>query len=358
MPASSPHLDQFLRRLHRRLRALRWAEHAGLGLLIGAGFALAPVGLLTWRGAPSAVPSAACLALGLIGGVACGIARRPTALDAAMEADCQLRLADLLGSALLVRRTADNDPWSASVLAAAEAQCAGLSPSLVLLHRLGLRAWGGIGLAASLVLTVALLGGNPDDLRAARSADSAAVGSAADNPAVPPHPLLDLQTSGAGPLAPRQDVQDELSNRTGDATLSPASRPVTDSQNIAEADPSHGAAQATPDGHGGGAGRTDTPHHHATEAPSVESSNPAVKPIGSGRTASGTGAPSEIANGSHGGEASTAVAGSASSSKSHVAPWSSNRWNDDVRRAHEAVDSGRVPPAYQDLVRDYFDRDR
>jgi hypothetical protein len=39
-----------------------------------------------------------------------------------------------------------------------------------------------------------------------------------------------------------------------------------------------------------------------------------------------------------------------------TAPWQSDRWNQDVQNAREAVDSGRVPAGYRDVVRKYFER--
>ena len=84
-------------------------------------------------------PLLACLMLGMLAGGAWGFLRRPTPLHSAMEADAQLRLSDLLGSAMLIRASATSDPWSAAVLASADRRCADLQPSTVLLHRLGMR---------------------------------------------------------------------------------------------------------------------------------------------------------------------------------------------------------------------------
>jgi hypothetical protein len=52
------------------------------------------------------------------------------------------------------------------VLAIADDRCRRHAPSQVLLNRLGRRAWGGIGLAAALVLTLSAMTGNPREVRA------------------------------------------------------------------------------------------------------------------------------------------------------------------------------------------------
>jgi hypothetical protein len=42
----------------------------------------------------------------------------------------------------------------------------------------------------------------------------------------------------------------------------------------------------------------------------------------------------------------------------NAAPWTSDRWPADRAAALQAVQDGRVPDAYRDLVRDYFDANR
>lgn len=356
MPFPSANLDRFLRIVHLRLRVLRFLEYVGFGMGISAAFAIGLVALLTWRGAPLLIPSICSLALGMIGGSAWGFARRPTALDAASEADRQLGLADLLGSALLVRDCAAMDPWAASVIATADARCAVLSPSRVLLHRLGLRAWGGIGLATALVLTIALLAGNPSDIRAENVASQSARSTAPNTPARPGHPLLDLTVAGSsGPTTPRQDVQDEISNRTGETSSPQPEDAGAKNPAVRESDADSHASIATPNGHGGGAARTDAPHR-ATDVPPVRSvagqrSNP------SGLAAAGVGNPeTEVPR--PGPDGISGVNAALAPAITHVAPWQSGQWQADVSRAHHAIESGQIPPAYRDLVRDYFDRNQ
>src|SRR3954454_7289371 len=172
VPHSGSDLDRFLRRVHRRYVALRAAEGLGLGALAGCGVGLVSLALLWWEGRAALGPSAAAVAFGACVGLAWGVARRPRLLDAATEADRQLGLADLLGTALTAGHHLVNDqpdPWAASVLAAAKARCRTLAPSAVALNRLAARAWGGIGLATALLLTLAMLACSPADSRAARA---------------------------------------------------------------------------------------------------------------------------------------------------------------------------------------------
>src|SRR3712207_358729 len=115
-----PHaLDRFLRAVHRRHVVLRLLECAGGGLLAACAAGGVLVALLLWQGRPALAPAVWTLGLGCALGVGWGVVRRPGALQAAMEADRQLRLAGLLGTALLLRQKTQ-DPWAASVLAVAE----------------------------------------------------------------------------------------------------------------------------------------------------------------------------------------------------------------------------------------------
>ena len=125
MAQSGSDLDRFVRRVHRRYVVLRAAEGLGLGALAGCAVGLVLLALLWWEGRGTLAPSAAAVGFGACVGLAWGIARRPRLLDAATEADRQLGLADLLGTALTAGHDLVNnqpDPWAASVLAIADAR--------------------------------------------------------------------------------------------------------------------------------------------------------------------------------------------------------------------------------------------
>src|SRR5207248_4283620 len=95
--------------------------------------------------------------------------RRPSIIDAAVEADRQLDLADLLATAWQLEKTQNCESFETAVLLLANERAANLQPRSVVLHRLGLRAWSGIGLAGALVLTVAIFSANPIDSEASSS---------------------------------------------------------------------------------------------------------------------------------------------------------------------------------------------
>ena len=131
-------LDSFLRRLHRRWIVWRLLEHAGMGLIAGCALALMLGSILFYRGESVIALTGIALSLGAVIGLAIGAIRRPSLHDAAVEADRQLKLADLLGTALAVRRgrtsrtDSVDDEWSLTLLALAEARCAQVSPSATL----------------------------------------------------------------------------------------------------------------------------------------------------------------------------------------------------------------------------------
>src|SRR5687767_12108259 len=161
------HFEGFLRALHRRMVVLRVLEKVGLGVLAGCALALFLMPILVWRGQGTMPLVLGCGGLGVVGGVLWGLARRPGMLAAAVEADRQLKLADLLGTALFLHSRGEPlDEIGRTIVATAEAKCAGLSPSVVIVNRIGVRGWGGIGLAAAMVLTVALVTAGDREARA------------------------------------------------------------------------------------------------------------------------------------------------------------------------------------------------
>ncbi len=206
-----------------------------------------------------------------------------------------------------------------------------------------------------MVLTIALLAGNPTDSRAENVASQLARTTNSNTPARPEHPLLDLTNPGSsGPMIPRQDVQDEVSNRSGEDSVSASDEANAKNSETREnnAD-SHGASAQSPNGSGGGAGRTNAVHPQ-TPTPSVHAAGEASN--AGGRATAGVGNPDSDQPSSSDKIASSVNASSTAAAK-RVAPWEGDHWEADVRRAHQAIDSGQIPPAYQDLVRDYFDRE-
>lgn len=178
-----PTTRKFLQAVRRRMMLVRVAESIGVCCAIAAAAAVVLIALLWWRGR-SGMPAAAVLVLGIFCGWIVGMARRPTLLAAAMEADRQLGLHDLLGTALLActQDSAVTSGWRQAVAAMAQEHCLRLRPSQIVLRRLGARAWSGIGSSAALVLTLGLLTSQPTETRAAIDAVAYSQGSDSQSP--------------------------------------------------------------------------------------------------------------------------------------------------------------------------------
>src|SRR5687767_2517189 len=102
MAYAAPNLVRFLNRLHRRLFFLRLAEHAGVGLVIGAGISVLLLPVFILRERPALPVLVVLLSVGAVTGAAWLLIRRPRLIETAGEADRQLGLADLLATAWMV----------------------------------------------------------------------------------------------------------------------------------------------------------------------------------------------------------------------------------------------------------------
>jgi hypothetical protein len=325
---------------------LRVAEGMGLGMLGGCGAALPLVIILLWRGMPAMGIAVAALIIGAAAGVLRGIIVRPTAIAAAMEADRQLGWADLLSSAMMVRSNAPSDPWAGAVRAEADARCRGVSPSTVVLHRLGARAWGGIGLVAALVLAMGIV---PTFVAPAM----------ADQQNAPRNPLDAIaegpkaQPSPGGAVAHRthtqEEPEDDRASRMNGVEQPP---PPTAGQRDASADADRQRPNDAADPNGRGTGASQSKSANSANHLVAASGTQARPPTGGTHAAAGSGqAFSQAPNGV---DASGESAGRSDSSRS-VPPWATSNWAADSQRANAAVESGRIPDAYRDVIRGYFE---
>ena len=356
MDGSPPTLARFVRAVHRRQFVVRVLERAGLGLLGGCVVAVGLVGVMLWRGEDAWGVAGIVLAIGAVAGAFWGLADRPTALAAAAEADRQLDLADLLATAWALRADAsdarDADPFRDAVMALAAARCRALSPSTVLLRRLGARAWGGIALAVAFVATLAAL------------SDRSPRASAADSRPAPPgleaardtarRPILEITVGDARmPRRVEQNPADDrpLGNDTPDVSPDQSldgpddPRPPQSSQRTSSASsPGTGATEA----------RTRTPDPSRKRPPHTPDANtpPDASPPDAREAAGGAGRAAED-------PVSAQVTGGGTLAGKLPArrdpPWAGADWPTAVHSAREAVRSGRVPDDYRDLVRGYFD---
>jgi hypothetical protein len=308
--------DSFLRRFRRRWIAWRMAECSGICAAVAAGVGLFIVPILLWRDQPALECAMILLSIGALAGFLWACIHRPTILQTAGEIDRQLQLHDLLSTAL--RFDASHDAaFAAIVIRQAEARCAEISPSQLILYRLGSRAWGGIGLVTALLLSVAMLSAHP---------------YLSDAQAASPSSNFDSQGSDSA-HSPQQIA----------IATAPAD-PITD-HSLNSGDPASAADSFADAGH-----RTQSPTHFsssdATGSAAGRSSDgknsflKQVAPHDAIVTQAGDPASSE-----------TAVGGATSAS---TPAWRGGDWSADQINAMQEIRSGQIPTADRDLVREYF----
>jgi hypothetical protein len=347
LPTDFPHLRRFLRDVHRRLVLLRLFERIGIAIAIACGLALPLMAMLAWHGASATLPVLACIGLGLIGGAAWGVTQIPTMMEAAIEADRQLQWADLLGTALALRGTS-GDPWRSAVLVDADRRCSGVSASFLLLRRLGPRAWSGIALLATLVLTLCAWIGSPTPSLAHDAAITSVTspvgpGDVGNQPLLTPIAINAIRPSAAPPdgedAAPANQPPAAPDDKSSASAPTPAGD-VSDKQNAAA------------DGQGGSLGRSRFAPSPASPPP--DSVTPGRASSADGKHAGGNATSTDD---SLPGSATTGGrVGHAAANQHSGVPWTSD-WSAGVEAAGRALTAGEVPPADRELVRDYFQRD-
>ncbi len=334
--------DRFVRAVRRRFVVVRAVELAGMFATAGGAFALILAAALWWQGRDALALCGFALLAGAMLGLIVGAIRRPSLLEAAIEADRQLDLADLLSTALS-RRDA-NDPWQGAVLTMAEARCATLCASSVMVARLGGRAWGGIGLSAALVVTVGVMSSIPretaalDLARPGATAMSGATDASADDGA-------------ASAVTPSNSSSAAQARAADDATLSSeqaAEKSIEPSQ-VSETGLSNGERSAE----GSGEGVVPRPSEASPRPPHgvAGDANAAI-----GRASSGDGArgisPADAAAANAGGSTSSPPA--RDTAHTHVPPWRDASWRADQSVADAAVREGKIGDQYREVVRQYF----
>ncbi len=339
MRASPDHVQQFVRAARLRWMLWRIVERIGIGLLIGCPLAFILSLLLLWRGESAVSLVVGIFALGALLGLTVGILSRPSLLETAMEADRQLNLHDLLGTAIQLQNSRYlDDAWRENFRSLAEARVRSISPSQLVLNRLGARAWGGIGLSAALVMTVALMTTMPSESMArldrAQNLESFEV---TEKPSA---------KSNLAPVASRSGSQ------RGDAAPEATSRSAhsidaSRAHDSVPGDATH-ATNPTGDGAGDGAGQTEA----SSRPPSLDLAAAPGAPDAHGDTvASGTGssAPDGSGESAHPAVARTPAYRS-------LPPWQSSSWPADRDAAMQSLRTGKIPDRYRDLVREYFSR--
>lgn len=337
----APITCRFIARLRRRMWLMRIAESMAVCLLAAslAGVALTPI--LKWRGEPVFALVAGLLGVGMIVGLAWGMTRRPTALNAALEADRQLRLHDLLATVWQLPQAESSPQWNRTLLAMSEARCRQLTPSAVIVARLGAGTWGGAAVAALVLVGLSVAPLRPADLRAA-----APVNAGSDNPFIAAPQIMTQAVctipdgrpaggGGADDLSSRRFAQDQPDDQGNESQ-----------QRVA------GQQNASAAGHSGsiGGGFAQTAVH----------SLPSQAFFGTGlagqqgNTATGGGAAEARAGAS--GAAGTGAVAPADAGPTAIKPWQANGFGADEGKIADPARMS-VPDAEADLVRDYFQRD-
>jgi hypothetical protein len=323
------------------MRLVRTLERVGICILLASLVDLLLLPILLWRGESATLPfTFITLACATIVGVLWGIARPPTRLATTSEADRQLDLHDLLSTALTLH--AADDPWAQAVLASANATCATLSPSSVVSAHFGARAWGGIGLATALVLTLAMIPVETSATRAETEAPLPISGSV-DRP----HQSSKGNEAAVSTHSPTRarPAQSEAESEEWKSTV-----PEETGVSSGRASDNHRTnVAAAPNGAGNGIGETRT--SRSPNTPLVPGDVSAKQSSGTEHSAAGGAGTESPGN-------SDRAAGLRSSSKGydHPLPWSSDSWPADRAAAIKSIETGEIPPTYRDVVRDYFDQ--
>ena len=355
MSTSAPHFDRFARILHQRFVLLRGAERIGLSLLIGCGGALILMPILWWRGSSTLPAVLLTLTISTAIGLVMTLLRRPTPLDAIMLADRQLNLADLLGTAWSIQRspTAPTDPWKITLLALADAKCRRLSASNVLLARWTSRRWGGVGLAMTLVLMLAVLSGQSTHTQADTGAiqwlsQSDSLGA----PAQISRSVADATALHSSAHRPSHDPEDSSAGSPPEQTIVATDSAKTDSFDLA-GDNRRPPSAGDPNGSGAGASGTS----------GVKSTIPQGNETSRNRLASRQGPTAgdgQSANHSDNADNATPLANGLSGAEngsSAVPPWQNHGWSSDQQRAGDLIGSRPTYDPYRNLIRDYFEHE-
>jgi len=341
MRSTCPNLERFIRRLHRRMVLLRAVEWGGIGALIGGVFAIILYAAAVYRGQSIGLTGSLLIATAVAAGAAWGILRRPGPIHAAIQADRQLALAELLSSAWLIcTKDQSTSEVVQAVLALAEQRCARLAPADVILHRLGRRTWAGVALICTLSVTLGLMSANPVESPALARVTGADVAKGRTQASL-------IAASGQRNTSIRRtsstigqpDVDEGGFDRSRNTSISRSS-----------GGPGQGTDMANAQGTGPGAGRSNPKGGDTNLTPGATS---AIANNGTGQAIAGTGAssssdPARAAS-------SGAVAGQGLAHGSSPV-WQSSTWAAFRQQADIAVREGRVPPEYLDLVSKYFDR--
>jgi len=316
-----PRLTALLRRARRRDVVRRLADSTGISVLAMSAALGVSIGVHHWTGFESRP-------IALIAGFTTSAVllivnfnRRLDPLAAAITLDRCNHTHDLLSTAWATRR--DERAWINSIRILAEDACYRIqlpAPVGRFAPRLHLAAWLGLG---SVLLAGVLLSPEADAVRGDRASGRITTNTTPS----------DGQTIGA-PLARSQDASTD--------TPLPADAALAQS----------GSSSQRPTGSGDdapGTGRSS--EGVAGKLPGGTDADSFTRLLPGTTPATGNGA-AAIAHAAGAGARGTI----ADSTRSHVAPWSTDTWPASRDAALAQARTGQVPEAHRELVRQYFDR--
>jgi len=291
-----------------------------------------------YHGESASGAAALVLGLGALLGAAWGAFQRPTLLETAVEADRQLALHDLLGTAITLSRCAHaDDATRAAIAAAADERCRRLAPSRMVLNQLGARAWAGIGLANALVLTLSLMSAAPTPTTAHGSNDELARANRTD---LRPD---DRTPSGSSPALPTS-VARRAPTHSGDELRTAEPDGAVDGPRSSR----HPGTSAATSGDGSASASQTDQFPSAVPRSMSTGRDPATGTIPAG--GAGIASPSNDAN-------DRAADGITRAARFPAPPWRAATGDADRARALRDVERGAVPDRYREMIRAYFDPD-
>jgi len=334
--------QDFARRVRRRMALARAARRVLLSLAISGGAAVVAMAITTMLGRPALPAMGAIILAGLFVGLAWALWRMPGTIAAAQWIDRQLRLSDLLTTALTQGNF--NDPaWAATLEALAAAPCRQHQPADVPV--MSPPRWTAAAVTMELALVISLgmfftPAGPSDQFTTAReSADQldlpqAAIRTVALNDAISPRPAGDSNLNEQRNLGNTPEST-QTANDTDSHSASPKPNPHTFNQNPA------GNSQTS----GSGTAVTDT--HHSPNQPHETTATGSPPTPGATPATGGTGLADPTAAGNTtGNPGGTVTPGQSNVSNGNVSPIAVD--------ADTAIRAGRVPAEDIDLVRDFF----
>jgi hypothetical protein len=337
---------RFIAAVHRRMLLMQLLEKTGLSLLAASILSLILMPIAIWQSTPTLPILISAGATGLLSGAVLTAYRRPTRQAVAAEADRQLRLDDLLFTAMSTGESTED--FAIAMRAMADAQCARHSPSEVMFRRLGVRSWGAIGLAMSAAVTLAVI-----PFGASRSQAVDANASVLADDFSDAHLHDGATTADAEDIHSNNPISEGASNTAAPGDQSPMQATNQGANLAPDKAPDKAPDRASSPGLNTRIGNDSAAGNSTTNAkPSVDSQasvlNP-KKPIDNGTT-SGGGTASANATSAHDASHGTEKSGGTDATPA----WRGDAASDHQTGPNTPVNINSVPPQQRDLVRDFF----